>query len=198
MAQIKFYTSRKTREAASPLFKTNTSDREGVRQVYLGWVFDRETVDILMASKKKVSSSYINEWFEFASYNKVSPVEPPIQFALAFLKSLLRQKKSFNRYAWQQVPFPIWVTCSKLSVWECLYCQEVHQMNIWRLFYIAHFSVPMKCFLGCFFVCVCVCVCVFLQYAANRSDRYTNIIFDSTSCYVGDTYLTRSTCPNHS
>ena len=56
-----------------------------------------------------------------------------------------------------------------------------HEMFPWLLFFF-----------------VCVCVCVFLQYAANRSDRYTNIIFDSTSCYVGDTYLTRSTCPNHS
>ena len=54
-----------------------------------------------MASWRKGSfsnySQYMSKWFKFASSNKVSPVEPPVQVALAFLTSLVRHAKSFNQ-----------------------------------------------------------------------------------------------------
>ena len=54
-----------------------------------------------MASWRKGTFSnyslYKSKWFKFASFNKVSPVEPPVQVALAFLTSLVRQGKSFNQ-----------------------------------------------------------------------------------------------------
>ena len=83
------------------MVETNTSDREGVREVFLSQGFDNNTVDILMASWRKGTFSnyslYMSKWFKFASCNKVSPVEPPVQIALAFLSSLVRQGKSFNQ-----------------------------------------------------------------------------------------------------
>ena len=83
------------------MVETNTSDREGVREVFLSQGFDNNTVDILMASWRKGTFSnyslYMSKWFKFASCNKVSPVEPPVQIALAFLTSLVRQGKSFNQ-----------------------------------------------------------------------------------------------------
>ena len=42
-------------------------------------------------------SLYVSKWFKFLSCNKISPVEPPIQVAVAFLTSLARQIKSFNK-----------------------------------------------------------------------------------------------------
>ena len=42
-------------------------------------------------------SVYMSKWFKFASCDKVSLVEPPIQVALAFPTSLVRQGKSFNQ-----------------------------------------------------------------------------------------------------
>ena len=36
-------------------------------------------------------------WFKFASCNKISPVEPPVQDVLAFLISLVRKGKCFNQ-----------------------------------------------------------------------------------------------------
>ena len=60
-----------------------------------------DTVDILMASWRKSTFSsyslYLSKWFKFASCNKVSPVEPPVQVPLAFLISLVREGKSFNQ-----------------------------------------------------------------------------------------------------
>ena len=83
------------------MVETNTSDREGVREVFLSQGFDNNTVDILMASWRKGTFSnyslYMSKWFKFASCNKVSPVEPPVQIALAFLTSLVRQGKSFHQ-----------------------------------------------------------------------------------------------------
>ena len=83
------------------MVETNTSDREGVREVFLIQGFDNDTVDILMASWRKGTFSnyslYMRKWFKFALFNKVSPVELPVQVALAFLASLVRQGKSFNQ-----------------------------------------------------------------------------------------------------
>ena len=99
--QRKSTSTTKTRGTASLVVETNTSDREGVRKVFLNQGFDNDTVDILMASWRKGTFSnyslYMSKWFEFASFNKVSPVEPPVQVALAFLTSLVRQGKSFNQ-----------------------------------------------------------------------------------------------------
>ena len=39
----------------------------------------------------------MSKWSKFASSNKVSPVEPPVQVALTFLTSLVRQGKFFNQ-----------------------------------------------------------------------------------------------------
>ena len=54
-----------------------------------------------MASWRKSTFSnyslYLSKRFKFASCNKVSPVEPPVQVALAFLSSLVREGKSFNQ-----------------------------------------------------------------------------------------------------
>ena len=83
------------------MVETNTFNREDVREVFLSQGFDNDTVDILMASWRKGDFSnyslYMSKWFKFASCNKVSPVEPPVQIALAFLTSLVRQGKSFNQ-----------------------------------------------------------------------------------------------------
>ena len=99
--QRKSISTTKTRRTAPLVVETNTSDREGVREVFLSQGFDNNTVDILMASWRKGTFSnyslYMSKWFKFASCNKVSPVEPPVQIALAFLTSLVRQGKSFNQ-----------------------------------------------------------------------------------------------------
>ena len=39
----------------------------------------------------------MSKWFKFASHNKISPVEPPVQDVLAFLISLVREGKYFNQ-----------------------------------------------------------------------------------------------------
>ena len=81
--------------------ETNTSDRESIREVFLIQGFDNDTVDILMTSWRKGNFSnyslYLSKWFKFASCNKVLSVEPPVQVALAFLKPLVREGKSFNQ-----------------------------------------------------------------------------------------------------
>ena len=63
--------------------------------------FDNDTVDILMASwRKGTISNYsldTSKWLKSATCNKVLPVEPPVQVALAFLTSLVRHGKSFNQ-----------------------------------------------------------------------------------------------------
>ena len=91
----------KTRGTAPLVTETNTSDTEGVKEVFLSQGFDNNTVDILMASWRKGTFSnyslYMSKWFKFASSTKVSPVEPPAQVALAFLTSLVRQGKSFHQ-----------------------------------------------------------------------------------------------------
>ena len=46
--------------------------------------FDNDTVDILMGSWRKDTFS-MSKWFKFASCNKFSPVDGPVQVALAFL-----------------------------------------------------------------------------------------------------------------
>ena len=38
----------------------------------------------------------MSKWFKFASCNKISPAELPVQVALVFVTSLVRQGKSFN------------------------------------------------------------------------------------------------------
>ena len=54
-----------------------------------------------MASQRKGTFSnyslYMSKWFKFASHNKISPVEPPVQDVLAFLISLVREGKYFNQ-----------------------------------------------------------------------------------------------------
>ena len=99
--QRKSISTAKTRRTAPLVIETNTSDREGVREVFLSQGFDNNTVDILMASWRKGTFSnyclYMSKWFKFASCNKVSLVEPPVQIALAFLTSLVKQGKSFNQ-----------------------------------------------------------------------------------------------------
>ena len=101
LTQRKSTSTTKVRGTALLVVETNTSDREGVTEVFLNQSFDNDTVDILMASWRKGTFSnypiYISKWFKFASFNKVSPVEPPVQVALAFLTSLVRQGKSFNQ-----------------------------------------------------------------------------------------------------
>ena len=90
-----------TRGTAPLVTKTNTYNGEGVREVFLSQGFDNDTVYILMAIWRKCtfcnSSLYMGKWFEFASRNKVSLVEPPVQVELAFLTSLVRQGKSLNQ-----------------------------------------------------------------------------------------------------
>ena len=87
--QIKSTSTTKTRGTAPFVVETNTSDREGVREVFLCQGFDRDTIEILMASWRKGTLSsyslYMSKWFKFASCNKVSSVEPPVQVSLAFL-----------------------------------------------------------------------------------------------------------------
>ena len=87
--QIKSTSTTKTRGTAPFVVETNTSDREGVREVFLCQGFDKDTIDILMASWRKGTLSnyslYMSKWFKFASCNKVSSVEPPVQVSLAFL-----------------------------------------------------------------------------------------------------------------
>ena len=91
----------KTRGTAPLEVKTNTSDREGVSEVFLSHGLDNDTVDILMASWRKDTFSnyslYMSKWFKFASCNRVSPVERLVQVLLAFLTSLVRQGKLFNQ-----------------------------------------------------------------------------------------------------
>lgn len=57
--QTKFYTSTKTRETASHVIETNTSDKKGVKEVFLIQGFERDTVEILMVSWKKGTFSNI-------------------------------------------------------------------------------------------------------------------------------------------
>ena len=81
--------------------ETNTSDREGVSEVFLSPDFDNDTANILMEIWRKDTffnySLNMSKWFKCASCNKVPLVEPPVQLELAFLTSLLRQGKSFNQ-----------------------------------------------------------------------------------------------------
>ena len=56
-AQKKASSTTKTRGTAFLVVKTNTSDREGVREVFLSQGFDYDTIDILMASWGKVTFS---------------------------------------------------------------------------------------------------------------------------------------------
>ena len=97
--QRKSTSNTKTRGIVPLVAETNTSDKEGVREVFLSQGFDNDTAVILMTSWKKGTFSnyslYMNNWFKFASCNKVSPIEPPVQDALAFLTSLVRQEKSW-------------------------------------------------------------------------------------------------------
>ena len=77
---------------------------------FLSQDFDNDTVDILMTSWRKGTFSnyslYMNKWFNFASCNKVSPVEPPVQVVLASLISLVRQIKSFNQICMARSALP--------------------------------------------------------------------------------------------
>ena len=110
----------KIRGTAPFVAETDTSDKEGVREVFLRQGFDNDTADILMASWRKSpfsnNSLYMSKWFEFASCNKVSPVELPIQFALAFLTSLVRQGKSFNQICVARRALSSVITSSKVLV----------------------------------------------------------------------------------
>ena len=99
--QIKFTSTTQTRGIVSLVTETNTSDTAGVRKIFLSHGFDNDTVDILMASWRKGTfcnhSLYMIKWFKFSSCNKVSPVEPPVQVALAFMTLSVKQEKSFNQ-----------------------------------------------------------------------------------------------------
>ena len=83
------------------MVETNIADRESLREVILRQGFDNDTVGILMASWRKGTFSnyclYMSKSFKFASCNKVSPVEPPVQVALVFLTSLVREVKAFKQ-----------------------------------------------------------------------------------------------------
>ena len=87
--QRKSTSTTKNRGAALLVVETNTSEREGVTEVFLSQGFHNDTVDIFMESWRNVIFSnyslYMSKWLNFASCNKVSPVETPVQVALAFL-----------------------------------------------------------------------------------------------------------------
>ena len=51
--QRKYTSTTKTRRTTPLVVETNTSDREGVREVYLSQGFDNNTVDILIATWRK-------------------------------------------------------------------------------------------------------------------------------------------------
>ena len=51
--QRKSTSTTKTRRTTPLVVETNTSDREGVREVYLSQGFDNNTVDILIATWRK-------------------------------------------------------------------------------------------------------------------------------------------------
>ena len=99
--QRKSTSTTKTRGTAPLVVETNTSDREGLRDVFITQGFDIDAVDILMANwRKDTFSNYslcMSKCFKFASFNKDLLVEPPVQVALAFLTSLVRQGKSLNQ-----------------------------------------------------------------------------------------------------
>ena len=63
--------------------------------------FDNDVADILMTSWKKGTFSnyslYMSKWFKFASCNNVSPGQPPVQVALAFLIPLVQRGKFFHQ-----------------------------------------------------------------------------------------------------
>ena len=122
----------KIRGTAPFVAETDTSDKEGFREVFLRQGFDNDTADILMASCRKSpfpsNSLYMSKWFEFASCNKVSPVELPIQFALAFLTSLVRQGKSFNQICVARSALPSVITSSKVLVLVI----PLLSRNIWK------------------------------------------------------------------
>ena len=87
--QRKSTSTTKNRGAALLVVETNTSEREGVAEVFLSQGFHNDTVYIFMESWRNVIFSnyslYMSKWLNFASCNKVSPVETPVQVALAFL-----------------------------------------------------------------------------------------------------------------
>ena len=99
----------KKKRGTEPLVvETNIANRESLREVILRQGFDNDTVGILMTSWRKGTFSnyclYMSKSFKFASCNKVSPVEPPVQVALAFLTSLVREvKKPLSKFVWQVV-----------------------------------------------------------------------------------------------
>ena len=110
LTQRKSTSTTKTRVTAPLVTETNTSDREGVREVFLSEGFDNDNLNILMESYGKDTYSnyslYMSKWFKFASCNKVSPVAPPVQVALAFLILLFRYGKSFNQICMARSAFP--------------------------------------------------------------------------------------------
>ena len=101
LIQIKSTSTTKTRGTAPLVAETNTSNKEVVRELSLSQVFDNDTVDIFMTSWEKGTFSkyslYMSKWFKFISCDKVLPVEPPAQVALAFITLLVRQRKSFTQ-----------------------------------------------------------------------------------------------------
>ena len=56
-SQRKFISTTKTRGTAPLVTETNTSEREGGREVFLSQRFDNDTADIRMGSWKKVTFS---------------------------------------------------------------------------------------------------------------------------------------------
>ena len=64
--QRKFTSTTKTVETAHLVTKSNTSDREGVREVFFSQDFNNDAADILMASWRKGSfSDYSVNWLRF-------------------------------------------------------------------------------------------------------------------------------------
>lgn len=88
LTETKYNTSTITNE------KTNISGRKVVSEVNVESAgFDRDTVILIASWKKDTSFSYsvyTSEWFMFSCYGKVSPVEPPVQIALASMTLLVR------------------------------------------------------------------------------------------------------------
>ena len=101
LIQIKSTSTTKTTGTAPLVAETNTSNKEGARELFLSQEFDNDTVDILMTSWGKCTFSnyslYMSKWFKFTSCDMVSTVEPPAQVALAFMTLLAKQRKSFTQ-----------------------------------------------------------------------------------------------------
>ena len=148
---------------------------------FLSQDFDNDTVDILMTSwRKGTFSSYslrLSKWFKYASCNKVSPVEPPVQVALAFLTSLVREGKSFNKIVWQEVNCHQWLTNIKML----LLVLSLLSRDIWKEYLKATLYCQISIYMEYFFTFY-----LFSQYAGHKWILYSKI--NPKASYVDGTY----------